>query len=179
MENINDILNIDSIAHTKNYKKGDILQRHGETNPNAFFVKHGLLKSYSIDNKGKEHIFMFAPEGWVTADIESQVFNRPSELFIECIEDSEVILVPGNLLFGDDLSVEQLKKNKILTMRRIAVLQRRVIMLMSASALERYNAFLEAYPNLSQRLTQKMIASYLGVTPQALSTIRGKTARNK
>jgi hypothetical protein len=52
-------------------------------------------------------------------------------------------------------------------------------MLMSASAKERYDFFLDAYPELPNRIPQKMIASYLGITPQALSTIRGKMARKK
>ena len=61
--------------------------------------------------------------------------------------------------------------------RRIAVLQRRVIMLMSASAQKRYERFLETYPDLPTRVPQRMIASYLGITPQALSTIRAKMAQ--
>jgi hypothetical protein len=50
---------------------------------------------------------------------------------------------------------------------------------MSASAIERYTHFLEIYPDIVQRVPQKMIASYLGITPQALSTIRGKIAGKK
>jgi CRP-like cAMP-binding protein len=64
-------------------------------------------------------------------------------------------------------------------MKRISVLQRRVIMLMSATALQRYNDFLEMYPNIVQRVPQKMIASYLGITPEALSKIRGQLAKPK
>ena len=71
----------------------------------------------------------------------------------------------------------QLKKNAHLLARRTAVLQRRVIMLMSASAQERYQHFLETFPKLPNRVPQRMIASYLGVTPQALSTIRGRLAK--
>ncbi|MDA7854934.1 hypothetical protein N9A68_04550 [Cyclobacteriaceae bacterium] len=49
-------------------KKRQILQRKGELNSKVYQVKSGLLRSYSIDEKGKEHIYMFAPENWIIAD---------------------------------------------------------------------------------------------------------------
>ena len=93
MENISEILNLDSEENTTHFNKGDILQREGENCSSAFFVKKGLLRSYTIDDKGKEHIFMFAPESWVIADIESHQFNQPAKLFIDCVEESEVIIL--------------------------------------------------------------------------------------
>ena len=177
MENFNDILNLDSNAKIKVYKKGEILQREGVRNSHSFFVKKGLLRSYTIDDKGKEHIFMFAPEGWVIADIESQEYEQPSALFIDCLENSEVYVIDKNTFLQSDLSKDQLKKNVNLLSRRIATLQRRVLMLMSASAQTRYESFLVKYPELPNRIPQRMIASYLGITPQALSSIRGEMAR--
>ena len=179
MENINEILSLDSEENTKHFDKGDILQREGDNCSKAFFVKKGLLRSYTIDDKGKEHIFMFAPESWVIADIESQEFNQPAKLFIDCVEKSEVIILNRSLLIKSEQNIDQLKKNVNLLSRRVAVLQRRVIMLMSASAKDRYELFLESYPNISKRVPQKMIASYLGITPEALSKIRGKIAKSK
>ncbi|MFT6443744.1 MAG: CRP-like cAMP-binding protein [Salibacteraceae bacterium] len=179
MENINEILNLSSEENTEHFNKGEILQREGENCSKAFFVKKGLLRSYTIDDKGKEHIFMFAPESWVIADIESQEFNQPAKLFIDCIEESEVIILDRSLLINAELNMDQLKKNVNLLSRRLAVLQRRVILLMSASAKERYKLFLETYPKIPNRVPQRMIASYLGITPQALSTIRGEIIRKK
>ena len=69
--------------------KGDVLQRKGDSNSKVFLVEQGLLYAYTIDEKGKEHIFMFAPKGWIVADI-SLIPNK-SELYIEAIEDSIVI----------------------------------------------------------------------------------------
>jgi len=179
MENLNDILSLDSDTKIKQFRKGEILQREGENNFKAFFVKKGLLRSYTIDDKGKEHIFMFAPEGWMIADIESQEFNQPTKLFMDCIEDSDVIAIDRSLFGKLELTKDQLHKNLNLMSRRIAVLQRRVLMLMSATAKDRYELFLETYPELPNRVTQRMIASYLGITPQALSTIRGEMARKE
>ncbi len=178
MENINDILHIDSNAETKQFKKGTLLLQKGHLSNSAFFVKKGLLRSYIIDSKGKEHIFMFASEGWIIADIESQEFDHPSELYIDCLEDSEVVTFDRYSLLLSDSNSKLAINNTKLIYRRMGVLQRRVLMLMSSSAKDRYFYFIETYPDLLNRIPQHMIASYLGITPQALSTIRGKIARN-
>lgn len=177
MENLNEILTLDSNAKIIHPEKGEILQREGKLISRTFYVKKGLLRSYTIDEKGKEHIFMFASEGWLIADIESQEFNQPTELFIDSLEHSEVIVFDQTNFKIANLTNLQLKKNAHLLARRTAVLQRRVIMLMSATAKKRYNRFLETYPELPNRVPQRMIASYLGITPQALSTIRREIAK--
>ncbi len=179
MENLSEILSLDSNAKIKQTKKGEILQREGELSSLAYYVKKGLLRSYTIDEKGKEHIFMFASEGWLIADIESQEFNHPTKLFIDCLENSEVVVFNRKFFREASLTEEQLKENAHLMARRIAVLQRRIIMLMSANAKDRYELFLETYPELPNRVPQRMIASYVGITPEALSKIRGKIAKSK
>ena len=179
MENLNYILGIDSEAIITRVKKGEFLQREGANSAKAFYVKNGLLRSYTIDKKGKEHIFMFATEGWIIGDIESQEFNQPAKLFIDCLEDSDVISFDRKLFSKQEFNKDQNNKNIKLLSRRIAVLQRRVIMLMSATAKDRYEFFLETYPELPNRVTQRMIASYLGITPEALSKIRGQIAKSK
>ncbi|MGE0929280.1 hypothetical protein [Peijinzhouia sedimentorum] len=83
MENISDIFNIDPNAQTKAYRKGALLQSAGDSKALTFYVKTGLLRSYIIDSKGKEHIFMFAPEGWIIADVESLEYGKPVELYID------------------------------------------------------------------------------------------------
>ena len=179
MKNLTDITNIDPKAKTKEFKKGDILQREGELSSLAYYVKRGLLRSYTIDEKGKEHVFMFATEGWIIADIESQEFDQPAKLFIDCIEDSNVIAFDRSILSKLEVSRDQLNKNLNLLSRRVAVLQRRVLMLMSETAKNRYEFFLETYPELPNRVPQRMIATYLGITPEALSKIRGEIAKSK
>lgn len=142
-------------------KKGQILQRNGELNSKIYFVKSGLLRSFSIDKKGKEHIFMFAPENWTIADSINP--ELPCELFIEALEDSEILVREKNI--DNEINTEPLIK-------RINVLQKRVIMLMSSSAIERYEHFIKTYSGIIQRVPQRMIASYLGVTPETLSATK-------
>lgn len=142
-------------------KKGEILQRKGELNTYGYSVESGLLRSYLIDEKGKEHIFMFAPEDWMIAD--SHPPNEPSALFIDALEDSEVVVLE---------KVANPTEHTDKLIRRMGVLQRRILMLMSASAIERYEHFVKTYPAIVQRVPQRMIASYLGITPEALSKVK-------
>jgi CRP-like cAMP-binding protein len=165
---------ISQIIRTKSIAKGQMLLRKGDLNAKGYLVKKGCLRCYSIDEKGKEHIFMFAPEGWLVSDIAMQLRNAPSDLFIDALEDSEVEVFDIRQAEAAGFDVYQLfgmGAEKLIN--RLAVLQKRIIMLMSASAWERYEHFLETYPNIAQRVPQRMIASYLGITPEALSKLRG------
>ena len=177
MEILKHILESDSHAETRHYAKGHVLQRTGDSSSRTFYVKKGLLRSYIIDSKGKENIFMFGPEGWIVADIESQEFEQPAELFIDCLEDTEVVIFNKKNLVEPNLNAQNVEDNLTLLYRRMGMLQRRVLMLMSSPAIDRYNYFLQTYPELPNRVPQHMIAAYLGITPQALSTIRSKIAR--
>lgn len=109
---------------------------------------------------------MFAPSGWVLAD--SSPPHIPSALFIDALEDTIVRVVEKekNGTFSSEKIVNRLR-----------VLQNRIIMLMSASAIERYEHFIATYPDIVQRVPQRMIASYLGITPEALSKVKGERKR--
>ncbi|HEA22390.1 hypothetical protein LCGC14_1750580 [marine sediment metagenome] len=150
-------------------KKGEIIQRSGDLNSCIYRVVSGLLRSYTIDEKGKEHIFMFAPENWTVADSQSK--EKPCDLFIDALEES-VVLVLNKDIIKESQNIGSFIK-------RIAVLQNRVIMLMSFSAIRRYEHFEETYPEILQRVTQKMIASYLGITPEALSKVKNERKKQK
>lgn len=144
-------------------KKGEILQRVGDINTKGYKVINGLLRSYTIDEKGKEHIFMFAPEDWIITD--NTASDEAANLFIDALEDA--VLIQFEKKVSENADTPKL-------LRRIAVLQKRVIMLMSSSAIERYEHFVDTYPDIIQRVPQKMIASYLGITPEALSSVKRK-----
>ncbi|MCP4522424.1 MAG: Crp/Fnr family transcriptional regulator [Cytophagales bacterium] len=179
MKELTDLLSNSINSKTKSFKKGEFVQKAKDTNATSIYVKKGLLRSYIIDSSGKEYIYTFASEGWILGDLEALEFNSPVQLFIDCIEDSEVIFFNKECLFNDDLPKEKLVKNIQLLFRRIGRLQRRVLMLMGAPAEERYKYFLEIYPELPNRIPQKMIASYLGIMPQTLSKIRSNLSQSK
>ena len=150
-------------------KKRTIIEYAGNRSNRIYYVVKGLLRSYHLDDKGKIHTFMFAPEDWIVGDVESIAMGNQNSLYIDCLEDSEVI-VSQEFQQDNNITILEEKNKKLL--RRVGTLQQRVIMLMSYTARERYEFFLKTYPTLPNRVSQKMIASYLGITPEALSKIR-------
>jgi CRP-like cAMP-binding protein len=157
----------------KNIKKGTILLRQGEVCRFGCKVVKGCLKSYIIDNSGKEHIMQFAPEGWLITDMESLFHKTPSSIFIEAIEDSEVIWINENVdNYWENASRSQILEQINLLTNNIIASNKRTRLLLSSSAKQRYLDFIQTYPTLMQRLPLKQIASYLGITPEYLSEIR-------
>ncbi len=162
----------------KTIVKGEILLQQGEIAKYGFFVKKGCLKSYTLDKSGKEHIVQFAPEDWLISDLDSFTNQVPSAVFIQAIEDSEVSVIDKS----DFDDIYNLEKTALIEMtnkfrNNLIAKNKRIIGLLSSTAEQRYIDFTETYPTLVQRLSLKLIASYIGVTPEYLSEIRGKMAR--
>jgi len=163
----------------KKVNKGEFLLREGEMSKYSVFVASGCLRTYTIDNSGKEHILQFSTENWWTGDLSFRS-NAPAQCFIEALEDSEIFLteidsiqklteyIPGLATFYE----AALQKSA-------AAKNQRIVSSLSATAEERYNDFLKKYPSLIQRVPQRMIASYLGISPETLSRIRKKRSYKK
>ena len=159
------------------FKKGDFLLRQGSICKHSFFVESGLLKYYSIDEKGKVHVLQFAPEGWFVSDRDSSFFNEPSPYFIDAMEDSTVLVLEYEDMCQLTESLPEFGEfNNRLLHKHIRQLQSRINLLLSASAEERYQAFIRTYPDLLLRVPQHLVASYLGITPEGLSRVRKELA---
>lgn len=157
----------------KVFSKGAFLLDIGSVCQHSFFVCKGLLRSYTIDDAGKEHIIQFAPENWIISDRSSLYFNEPSEVFIQANEDSEVILLDKDFFVNaGKKSPDILSANELLLQRHIRFMQKRINLLLGATAETRYLDFIKLYPDLLLRIPQWMIASYLGITPESLSRVR-------
>lgn len=172
------ILSILKNCKIKKVKNDAFLLRENEHCKHTFFVESGLLRQYSIDEKGKEHTISFAPKNWFVTDRESAYFNQPSAYFIQALEDSEVAMIDEDFFLKLSKQIPSFTdfNNKLLH-NHIRHLQKRINMLLSASAEQRYLEFVAMYPDISLRVPQTMIASYLGITPESLSRVRKKLAR--
>jgi len=160
-------------------KKGDFIMKPGDNCSHSFFVESGLLRYYSMDDKGKEHILHFAPEGWILSDRDSIYFNIPTNYYMEALEDSTVILLENDFFTSLSTDVKLVSAfNERLLHNHIRHLQKRITQLLSATAEERYLDFVKLYPDIMLRVPQWMVASYLGIAPESLSRVR-KDLANK
>lgn len=161
----------------KTIAKGALLLNQGDIAKYGYLVRSGCLKSYTVDRAGKEHILQFAPEGWMISDLESFTNEVPSAVWIEAVEDSTVSLLSKSDFkdigsFEKDAIVEMANKFR----NNLIASNKRIIGLLSSTSEQRYIEFTETYPTLVQRLPLKLIAAYIGVTPEYLSEIRRKIA---
>ena len=161
----------------KKFEKGSILLKKGDVCKHSFFVEKGLLRSYMLDENGKEHVIQFAPENWFIVDRSSVYFNDPSESYIEAIEDTETVFIREDFMCrAAEISPSFGMYNDKLLHKHIRQMQKRINLLLGAPAEKRYLSFIEMYPDLLLRVPQWMIASYLGITPESLSRVRKELA---
>ena len=153
-------------------RKHQYLIQEEEIVRKEYWVVKGCLKSFFVDDTGKEHILQFAMENWWITDYESFVNQTKSKTAITCIEDCELLYI--SFENRDKLTAQMhkmelfwAKKSKI---GRIA-LQNRILSLLKNSTKENYNQLIEQYPRLFQRVPKKMIAAYLGVSRETLSRL--------
>ncbi len=161
-------------------KKYEFLIRAGDVFRFGIFVADGCLRTYSIDDRGKEHILQFSVENWWTGDMNSFVTSGPATVYIEALEDSEVLLVDNAAMQNLTSTIPALAVLFQMGLQKSAnAKNERIIATLSASAEERYNTFLKTYPTIAQRVPQHMIASYLGISPETLSRIRKHLSRKR
>ena len=172
-------LNIfDALLVSKTYPTKTFVWIEAEVcNFEAYVVK-GCARTFYIDDNGFEVILQFAIEDWWISDIASFNDQTPSRLFIETMEDCQLLLLAPQT--KEDLLFRVPKFERVFRMmiqRNLSATQNRLIGNIAQPAQERYLAFLKKYPTISQRIPQHYIASYLGISPEFLSKIRAKIAR--
>ena len=171
---------IRSVFIPKKLLKGEFLLREGDISKYGAFVCKGFLRSYVIDNKGKEHIIQFAPENWWISDKGAGGEGSKASCFIDAIEDSDILLIDqaGHLKMLEKVAAYGASFQAGMQ-KRSAAKDKRIVHSLTADAEERYNDFLQTYPSIAQRVSQHMLASYLGIAPETLSRVRRKSMRKK
>jgi CRP-like cAMP-binding protein len=169
---------VHSISRKKTLAKGDVLIRQGQTVSKTFFVSSGCLRSYCTDKNGKEHTLQFAIKDWWISDFIAIYNNEPATLTVECITDSNVIEFKAKEL--DEIhslfpEFEAFQRKNL--ERHVVSLHKRILNQLQLTAPERYDLFLNQYPDIEQYTPNYHIASFLGVTQQSLSRIRAERVK--
>ena len=154
-------------------KKRQFLLQEGDVCRQLAFVNSGCLREYTVDHKGEEHIIQFAIQDWWISDLNSFLSGATSTHNIDAMQDSDVLVLEKE---ARDNMLEKVPKMerffRLLLEANHVAMHKRINATLSASAEERYLAFIKTYPALVEQVPQSQIASYLGITPQSLSRIR-------
>jgi CRP-like cAMP-binding protein len=164
----------------KKIRKHQYFLQEGDICKSVAFVSKGMLRSYLVDEKNNERIIQFAPEGWFISDISSFITEERSNMNIDALEDSELILMSKTAHVHLETAVPEFFKFNYTQYRGAYIsLQKRLIDMFTLSTEEKYTKLLSVYPDIMQRVPQHMIASYIGLTPETLSRIRKKLSVKK
>ena len=162
-----------SISEKKTFPKGAVLIRQGQNVNKIYFVTDGCLRSYCIDKRGKEHTLQFAIKNWWISDYIAIHNDESATLTVECLKESNVIEFDAKKLNGVlTLFPEYEPFQRNLLERHVVSLHKRILNQLQLTAAERYDLFLEQYPDIELFTRNYHIASYLGITQESLSRIR-------
>ena len=170
---------VEKVFKERKVKRRQFILQEGDVCKLNTFVVEGCFKMYMVDANGKEHNLQFAIENWWIGDIGSFHSETPSKLYIEALENSIILQIQKENQLK--LFLDYPKFNRIfrvLAENAMVSLQQRVLQNISSTAEERYLDFLQRHPQFFNRISNVQIASYLGVTPEFLSTIRKKIAKS-
>jgi CRP-like cAMP-binding protein len=167
-----------SKTETKQYKAKTVLLNAGEICKDSYFVNSGILRSFNINDNIVEHVLSFACSGWWISDMYSYLSQKPGNLFIQVIEDAEVVILTKEnqeILYKEIPQLERFFR--ILIEKSLVAHQERLMDNLSLTAEERFEKFCKKYSDLIYNVPQKQIASYLGVTPEFFSKMKSKMLR--
>lgn len=157
----------------KALSKKEILLSKGDVSNHMRFIAAGCLRSYFIDDEAQEYTLQFGISGWWINDLYSYLARKPAACIVQAIQPSTVLQVHRDSLNSLYQEVPLLERFfRIKFEKAYVALQERNLHNMALTAKERYENFLRQYRDIEQSVPQYMVASYLGITPEFLSTLR-------
>ena len=166
--------NYDLFFHEKSYPAKTLLLKEGEIAHSIFFVKKGCLRA-GFTEGAREITFQFFFENDRIASFESFMTSSPSDLFIETVEPTTVVILKKK---DFDFLMHKFPEIKEILLQIITRRFKHYARLFHShirnNPKQRYLELLNNEPRIVQRIPQKYIASYLGITPVSLSRIRSK-----
>jgi CRP-like cAMP-binding protein len=161
-----------------NFKRKELVQTAGDLCRHQNFIVKGCLRTFYIDKKGVEHILAFAIEDMWMTDLYSFLTKTPATLCVDALENSEILRIERSGLEKVCNKIPKFERLFRLILQRAFISQQeRLMQHLSSTAEQRYIQFRKSFPGIEQRVPQKQIASFLGITPVFLSMLRRKTAR--
>lgn len=159
----------------KYFSKKDHLLYINDYVKDVHFILTGCTRTYIVNQNGVEHNITFSMENWWFGDLQSFIKKTPASYNIQALEDTTVLSINQE---NWDILIKEVPEfanyTRILFRNTMFSHENRILQNLSFTAEERYDYFLNEYPNFTQRISQKHIASYLGITPEFLSTLRSK-----
>ncbi len=170
---------VENCMQLREFPRKTMLLNAGDVCNFEAYVLKGCIREYFIDHKGQELTLEFAVEDWWVSDITSFENQTPSIMYIETLEDCELLVL--SRAAKDELlaRVPKLERMfRLMIQRHLSVLQKRLFRTVSYTAMDKFEEFLRRYPSLPQRVPQHYIASYLGITPEFLSKLRKRQMKS-
>lgn len=179
--NLRDLLILLRHVTIKSFEKGETLMQKGTNKKEVFFIRKGLVRSYSINENGDEITFQLYPEHQIFGNVHQILFNEPSHFSYQALEHTKVYTIDYNYFHkatAKDPKLTEINRshlgNKILKQAF-----NRVESFVFMSPEERYLKYMNDYPSVINRAPDKYIAHVLGITPVSLSRIKGRIASKK
>lgn len=167
------------IVKTTRVRKRQFIDQPGFTSGYRNYIYQGAFRSFFVDNEGKDHTVQIAIEDWFVSDFYSYITQTPATLFVEALEDAIILQMTYHDIEGLCKKTHSLSEYfRITTERAFAFSRKRALSNLSKDAEQRYLEFTERYPGMANRIPQKVIASYLGMSPEFLSRIRRQLSRH-
>ncbi|HEY4324594.1 MAG TPA: Crp/Fnr family transcriptional regulator [Mucilaginibacter sp.] len=156
-------------------KKNSILLSQSEICSKFYFVNKGCIRTYYITEQGRERTRLIALEGMVATSLSSFISQQPSFEFVDTLENSELLYISRDKFYKLVDKYPEWQEFYIKLLEFAYLYQnKRIEELVTLSAGERYAILMKEQPAYIQRLSNKVLASYLDVTQETLSRLKSK-----